>query len=195
MFWKKSAKSSDLTISGKFSLGNVAPSSATSSPLKTGVLQSGVQPLVPSNSDFSQLDAAPGASHENGQGRGASASIPTSSLRPKAHISAKGGAATYVVPKGYKIASATFVQGLVRVDGELGGRSVAASAIEISAGGAVSAPLEAGFLKVAGQLNAPAEVRGCVELLASAVVTGPVVSAELAVEPGAYVAASRLQVG
>jgi cytoskeletal protein CcmA (bactofilin family) len=196
MFWKKSAKPSDLTISGKFHLGGPHVSTESTSAVDPGASKAGTVPFIPSNSDGTLRESGRDISHGSSQ-NGAS-QFPLSSVTPvraRESVARRDGGARYVVPKGYKVSSSTFVQGLVRVDGELGGRAVAATAVEISAGGVVSAPLEANSLYVAGQLTASAEVRGCIEVLSSAEVSGPMVSAELVVEPGARVASSRLQVG
>jgi cytoskeletal protein CcmA (bactofilin family) len=196
MFWKKSAKPSDLTISGKFHLGGPDESPSLASEVKTEGGQGGSPSFTPSNSDRASQEGAGVSLKESLQ-----SSVPHLSLSGSPstwsteNVLRRGAVARYVVPKGYKVTSSTFVQGLVRVEGELAGRGVAANAVEISACGVVSAPLEAGSLKIAGQLNAPADVRGCIEVLTSAVVSGQIVSAELVVEPGAKVASSRLQVG
>ena len=201
MFWKKSAKPSDLTISGKFSLGGAHASTSSVTASSIEVSKAGAHTFAPVNSDGSlheggRVSSQEGAQHGSSP-RGAYCSplFGSDPGQSKEHLARRDGVARYVVPKGYKVASSTFVQGLVRVDGELGGRGVAATAIEISAGGVVSAPIEAGSLRVAGQLTTSADVRGCVEVFASAVVSGPIVSAELVVEPGARVASCRLDVG
>ena len=200
MFWKKSAKAIDSRSSGVFSLGAAAVSSDQTNGGRSAVEVGDGAALGGSSGMRAPVNVDLVQSHQGAVGArgGIGGESQSWSLLPgegaKSELSNQPKA-SFIIPKGYKVSSTTFVAGIIRVDGELSGRSVSASEVVVSSGGELSAPFEGESLVNFGVVSAPVEVSGVADLRASSVVEAPLRAGQLLVERGARILKSKLTVG